>query len=147
MNLIQYCIRYPVTTAVGVLLLLLFGSIALFQLPIQLLPNINQPVITVNTIWPGASPNEIEREIVAEQEEELKTIEGLVSMESESHDSLGIVILRFQLGTNKDSAMIKVANRLAHRSMILEWFDKHLKGLPDGWELRWKKSTAKEKAQ
>jgi HAE1 family hydrophobic/amphiphilic exporter-1 len=95
MNLIQYCIRYPVTTAVGVLLLLLFGSIALFQLPIQLLPNINQQVITVNTIWPGASPNEVEREIVAEQEEQLKTIEGLVSMHSESYDSLGIIILRF----------------------------------------------------
>lgn len=113
MNLIQYCIRYPVTTAVGVLLLLLFGSIALFQLPIQLLPNINQQVITVNTIWPGASPMEVEREIVAEQEEQLKTIEGLASMQSESYDSLGIVILRFQLGTSKDSAMIKVANRLA----------------------------------
>jgi len=113
MNLIQYCIRYPVTTAAGVMMLLLFGGIALFQLPIQLLPNINQPVITVSTIWPGASPNEVEREIVAEQEEELKTIEGLVSMHSESYDSLGRIILRFQIGTNKDSAMIKIANRLA----------------------------------
>jgi len=113
MNFIQYCIRYPVTTAVGVLLLLLFGSIALFKLPIQLLPNISQQVITVNTIWPGASPNEVEREIVAEQEEQLKTIEGLVSMHSQSFEGLGSVILRFQLGTSKDSAMIKVANRLA----------------------------------
>jgi len=113
MNLIQACIRYPVTTAVGVLLVLLFGGIALFQLPIQITPNINQPMITVSTYWPGASPYEIEREIVTRQEEELKTIEGLVSMRSESHDSQGVVSLRFQLGTNKDSAIIKVANHLA----------------------------------
>ena len=113
MNLIQYCIRFPVTTAVGVLLLVLFGAIALFQLPIQLTPNINQPVITVTTYWPGASPYEVEREIIRKQEEELKTIEGLVSMRSESYDSEGVVILRFQLDTNKDSAMIKIANRLA----------------------------------
>ncbi len=113
MNLIQACIRYPVTTAVGVLLVLLFGGISLSQLPIRLTPNINQPVITVSTVWPGASPYEVEREIVTKQEEELQTIEGLVSMRSESYDSEGVVILRFQLGTNKDSAMLKIANRLA----------------------------------
>ena len=113
MNLIQACIRYPVTTAVGVLLALLFGGIALFQLPIQLTPNINQPVITVTTLWPGASPYEVEREIVTKQEQELKSIEGLVSMRSESHDGQGVIILRFQLGTKKDSAMLKIANRLA----------------------------------
>ena len=80
MTLIQSCIRNPVTTAVGVLLLLLFGSMAIVDLPIQLTPNINRPVIAVITTWPGASPYEIEREIVSKQEEELKTIEGLVSM-------------------------------------------------------------------
>jgi len=113
MNLIQACIRYPVPTAVGVLLLLLFGGIALVELPIEITPNINQPVITVRTTWPGASPYEVEREIVAKQEEELKSIEGLISMRSQSHDSVGVITLRFQLDTNKDSAIIKVSNRLA----------------------------------
>ena len=113
MNLIQTCIRYPVPTAVGVLLVLLFGGIALFRLPIQLTPSINQPVVAVITNWPGASPYEVEREIVTKQEEELKSIEGLVSMRSESRDGQALVNLRFQLGTNKDSAMLKVANRLA----------------------------------
>jgi HAE1 family hydrophobic/amphiphilic exporter-1 len=112
MTLIQFCIRYPVTTAVGVLLLILFGSIALFQLPIQLTPNINSPQLAVITEWPGASPFEVEREIVKKQEEQLKSIEGLVSMRSESYDSQGVVILRFQLGTDKESALVKVSNRL-----------------------------------
>ena len=113
MTLIQFCIRYPVTTAVGVLFVLLFGTIALFQLPIQLTPNINRPVLSVITFWPGASPYEIEREIVSKQEEELKTIEGLVAMRSQSFAGQGVVTLEFQLATNKDSAMIKISNRLS----------------------------------
>jgi len=113
MTLIQSCIRYPVTTAVGVLLLLLFGIISLFQLPIQLTSDINRPKITVTTTWPGASPYEVEREIVSKQEEELKAIEGLISMRSESFDSEGVITLQFELATNKDSAMIKISNRLA----------------------------------
>ena len=40
----------------------------------------------MTTIWPGASPQEVERDIIDEQEEELKSLEGLVRMRSESHD-------------------------------------------------------------
>ena len=103
MTLIQSSIRYPVTTAVGVLILLLFGLISLSQLPIQLTPNINRPVLTVITRWPGASPYEVEREIITRQEEQLKTIEGLLSMRSESFEGEGVVTLEFQLETDKDS--------------------------------------------
>ncbi len=71
MKIIHDAIRFPVTTAVGVILLVLFGSIALTRIPVQLTPNVEDPEITVSTIWPGASPQEIEREMVDEQEEEL----------------------------------------------------------------------------
>ncbi len=112
MNFIKACIRYPVSTAVGVIFLILFGFVALFNLPIQLTPDVTKPEITVTTIWPGASPLEVERDIIDEQEEELKSLEGLVRMRSESHDGQGIVTLRFQVGTDKDAARLKVSNRL-----------------------------------
>ncbi|MGH9749703.1 MAG: efflux RND transporter permease subunit [Candidatus Polarisedimenticolia bacterium] len=112
MQLIRSSIRFPVTTAVGVLLLALFGIIALFRLPIQLTPDVERPRITVETVWPGASPHEIEREIVDEQEEQLKSLEGLVKMESTSQDSVGQVVLTFNVGTPIDSALLKVSNRL-----------------------------------
>jgi HAE1 family hydrophobic/amphiphilic exporter-1 len=101
-----------VSTAVGVFLLALFGLIALFRLPVQLTPNVERPEITVETIWPGASPHEIEREIIEEQEEQLKSLEGLVKMESSSSDSVGAIVLTFQVGTAIDSALLKVSNRL-----------------------------------
>ncbi len=70
-------------------LLILFGLIALQQVPVQLTPTVDEPTITVTTVWPGASPQEIEREIVDEQEEQLKSLEGLLEMESSSSDSSG----------------------------------------------------------
>ena len=112
MNLIQSCIRHPVSTSVGVLFLVLFGIVALINLPVQLAPDVDKPEITVTTLWPGASPLEIEREIIDEQEEELKSLEGLVRMRSESRDGIGVITLRFQVGTDKDAARLKVSNRL-----------------------------------
>ncbi|MFQ5926177.1 MAG: efflux RND transporter permease subunit, partial [Terriglobia bacterium] len=112
MKIIEAAIRYPVSTAVGVILLVLFGTIALFRIPVQLTPTVDEPEITVRTVWPGASPQEIEREIVEEQEKQLKSVEGLIKLESQSFESFGQVVLTFQTGTDLDTALLKVANRL-----------------------------------
>ncbi len=112
MKIIENAIRFPVTTAVGVIFLVLFGFIGFFRLPIQLTPTVQEPEVTVVTVWPGASPQEVEREIVDEQEEHLKGLEGLTKMESSSADSQGTVTLTFQVGTDLDAAVLKVSNRL-----------------------------------
>src|SRR5690606_33034501 len=69
-------------------------------------------VLTVETSWPGASPQEIEREIVDEQEEQLQSTEGLIKMSSECKDSAGEIILEFEIGTNIEDAMLRVNTRL-----------------------------------
>ncbi|NJL31154.1 MAG: efflux RND transporter permease subunit [Phycisphaerales bacterium] len=93
MDYIRFCIDNPVKVTVGVLLLVLGGLIALFAIPVQLTPNVDQPIITVQTSWPGRSPEEVEREIIEEQEEKLK---GLI--ESAQDDSLG------DAGSGRDQA-------------------------------------------
>lgn len=110
--MIELSIRKPVTVAVGVILLLLFGGLSLLRVPVQLTPDIVQPQITVETVWRGATPHEIEREIIEEQEEQLKLVEGLDRVTSESFDDMGRIILEFPAGTDMDSAVIKVSNRL-----------------------------------
>jgi hydrophobic/amphiphilic exporter-1 (mainly G- bacteria), HAE1 family len=112
MKFIETMINRPVTVTVGVILVLLFGFIALFRIPIQLTPEVVKPEITVETFWRGASPQEIEREIVERQEEQLKAIPGLIEMTSESEDSRGTIVLTFQTGTDLDSALLQVSNRL-----------------------------------
>jgi hydrophobic/amphiphilic exporter-1 (mainly G- bacteria), HAE1 family len=112
MSFIRYAIRYPITVAVGVILVAIFGTLALQAVPIQLTPNIDRPQVTVSTFWPGASPVEVERELVNGQEEQLKSVDGLVKMESDSRDNFGTIVLEFPVGSDVDSALIKVSNKL-----------------------------------
>ncbi len=112
MKIVEGAIRYPVTTAVGAILVVLFGTLAIFRIPVQLTPTVEEPSVVVTTFWPGASPLEIEREIVDEQEEQLKSLEGLVELTSTSSDSLAQVSLKFATGTDLDTALLKVSNRL-----------------------------------
>lgn len=112
MALVQYAIRYPITTTVGVLLVVLFGVVSLLRLPVQLTPDVTKQEITVDTQWEGASPHEVEREVVEEQEEQLKGVEGLEKMFSSSSYGSAKIILRFPAGTNVDSSLLRVSNRL-----------------------------------
>lgn len=118
MQLIEAFVKNPVKVSVAVLLVILFGTISLFNMPIQLTPEVQIPTITVETVWRGASPQEIEREIIQEQEEQLKAVEGVVKMTSESMDSLGRITLEFQVGTVLSEALLKVNTRL---QQVLEY--------------------------
>ena len=64
MNLIRLAIERPIAVVAAVLMVVMFGMVALRTIPIQLSPDVNRPVITVTTLWPGAAPAEIEREIL-----------------------------------------------------------------------------------
>ncbi|MEM7007930.1 MAG: efflux RND transporter permease subunit [Thermodesulfobacteriota bacterium] len=112
MKLVDTSIKKPVSVAVGVIFIVLFGFIALFNIPVQLTPDVDKPIISVNTFWEGASPQEIETEIIREQEDELKTLDNLVEMTSESQDSSGNIVLEFAIGTDIDAAVVDVSNKL-----------------------------------
>ena len=112
MRLVDTAIKRPVSVIVGVLFIALFGLISLFRIPVQLTPDVDRPIITVSTVWPGASPEEVEQEIVQRQEEQLKSVEGLVLMTSESNDSRGVVTLEFNVGVDPDAVLLLVSNKL-----------------------------------
>jgi HAE1 family hydrophobic/amphiphilic exporter-1 len=112
MDIVRFSIEKPVTVVVGVILIVLFGLIGLFSMPYQLSPDVTEPEITVTTVWPGATPYEIERDVIEEQEKVLKGIPGLIEMESSSLNSQGAVTLRFRIGTNVDEALLRVSNKM-----------------------------------
>ena len=113
MHPIKAFLHNPIKIAVGVILLALFGLISLVRMPMQLTPEVEIPTITVQTRWPGASPQEVELEIVQEQEEQLQGVEGVTKMSSESQDSLGRINLEFLVGIDMDEALLKVNSRLS----------------------------------
>ena len=112
MDPIRFSIEKPVSVIVGIILVVLFGWIGLTSLPYQLSPTVIEPEITVTTTWSGATPYEIEREIIEEQEKVLKGIPGLLEMESTSSNSRGTVTLKFSIGTEVDGALLRVSNKL-----------------------------------
>ncbi|WP_299390940.1 efflux RND transporter permease subunit [Pelagibius sp.] len=112
MNLIKLAIERPIAVIAAVLMVVMFGIVALQTIPIQLAPDVNRPVITVSTSWGGAAPAEIEREITNRQEEELKGIEGLETITSRSEQGRARITLEFAVGTNMDRALLLVSNRL-----------------------------------
>ena len=105
-------VQNPVKVIVGVILVALFGSIALYRMPMQLTPDVEIPTITIETRWPGASPQEVEKEIVQEQEEQLQSVEGLQKLTSESRDSVGRIILEFSVDADMSKALLMVSTRL-----------------------------------
>ncbi len=112
MNPVRLAIERPTAVLAGVLMIILFGIVALQAIPIQLTPDLSQPVISIRTNWPGAAPAETEREVVIRQEEVLRGLEGLEEMRSESKDGSAEITLEFAVGQNMDKALLLVANRL-----------------------------------
>ena len=112
MNFIRGVIQQPVTVAVGVILTVMAGLIALQRIPIQLTPNVEDTIISVRTTWEGASPEEVEREIVEEQEEKLQGLANLRAMTSESMQGQGAIRLEFAVGTPKEVALREVSDKL-----------------------------------
>jgi HAE1 family hydrophobic/amphiphilic exporter-1 len=112
MKLIAFCIRYPVSVIVGVILAMLFGVIALTRIPLQMTPTIDRPEVSVETTYTGAAPQEVENEIVDRQEEKLTSIQNLREMVSTSYEGRGMVTLRFDWDVNKDVARLEVSEKL-----------------------------------
>lgn len=112
MDIVKFSIKKPVTIIVGVIFVILFGIIGLKTMPYQLTPSVIDPEITVTTTWTGATPYEIEREIIEEQEKVLKGLRGLTKMESESFNGIGTITLKFKVGISLDDALLRVSNKL-----------------------------------
>lgn len=112
MRISDFSILNPVKVTVGVILIWIFGLLALFQIPVQLTPEVTKPIIAVQTRWVGKSPEEIEKEIVSKQEEQLQTVQGMVDFRSTCSNGWGEIEMEFAVGTDIDSARLAVANKL-----------------------------------
>jgi multidrug efflux pump subunit AcrB len=102
----------PVAVIVACILVVIFGSISLARLPVQLAPDIERPEITIATIWRASAPNEVESEIVEPQEDVLRSIPGLLKLQSTANFGSSYVNLEFAIGTDMNRALIEVLNRL-----------------------------------
>ncbi len=112
MKLIDVSIRRPVSVVVGILLVALFGYIALTKIPIQMKPTVDKPIITVSTVYRGAAPQEVEEQITTPIEEQLQSVENLYKLSSKSMEGVSRISLEFDWGVDKDIASIDILKKL-----------------------------------
>lgn len=112
MSLSTKSLHNPVVVAVITALIMMMGIVSLVQMPAQLLPNIQKPVMSVINAWPGASPTEIESELTVPVEEVLQGTPGMVDMVAWNMPNFGFIQLDFALETDMTKAMIEVISRL-----------------------------------
>jgi hydrophobic/amphiphilic exporter-1 (mainly G- bacteria), HAE1 family len=121
MNPTTFSIRRPITTTMLFAALLLIGAISLISIPIDLMPDVNFPVITVETRVPGYSSEEIESEVTKPVEAMVSIMNRVHKVRSTSTEGLSQVQIAFDLGTDMDWAAADVRDKI---NLIRDTFPK-----------------------
>lgn len=112
MTLSDVSIKRPVFTAMLSLALLVVGILSFFRLPTDLYPPVNFPILLVRVVYPGASPQDIERDVTKPIEDAVAGIPGLQMMQSFSRDGFMIEIMKFEMDSSIDEATNTVRDRI-----------------------------------
>lgn len=112
MFLAKLSINRPVMTTMGIIVFLLFGWLAFNSLQINQTPEVKIPWVTIQTIYPGAGPKEIETQISKKLEDAVATVSQIKKLESYSLDGVSIVVIEFELGKDVDVANQEVKDQV-----------------------------------
>jgi len=104
-NLPEISVKRYISTLMVFIAVILIGGIVLTNLKLDMLPDIEPPVINVITPWPGASASDIEQKVTRSMEDQLSLIAGVDEIYSQSLDNLSVVTVRFEWGTDLDVKM------------------------------------------
>lgn len=112
MKLTHFSINKPIVVFTCILFVFTLGFVALKKIPVQLTPDIQNPILHIHTDWHGAAPEEVEREIITRQEKELETIKGLKSITSTAGRGKAQIKLVFAARHDMKVTMLEVAHKL-----------------------------------
>ncbi|MBU2924958.1 efflux RND transporter permease subunit [Colwellia sp. 4_MG-2023] len=111
--MLQGAVKQGILVAVVVMISCILGIVAAFKIPVQMIPDLDVRTITVVTEWPGATPQDVEKEILIEQERYLRSLPNLKRMSSYANTGEAEVELEFPFGADVNEALINVSNALA----------------------------------
>lgn len=119
MNLSSLSIERPVLTSVFSIVILLFGIIGMTYLGVREFPNVDPPIVTVTTDYPGANASIIETQITDPIEENISGIAGIRSIVSTSSDGRSTVKVEFELGVDMEAAANDVRDKIGRATRLL----------------------------
>ncbi len=112
MILSETSIRRPIVTTVISILIILVGLLAFIQLPVREYPDVDTPVVSVTTVYPGASAEVVERRVTDPLEEQISTIDGIRVLKSVSREQVSQITIEFELDRDMDQAANDVRDRV-----------------------------------
>ncbi|MDO4268018.1 MAG: efflux RND transporter permease subunit [Eubacteriales bacterium] len=104
MGLTKLVLRRPVTTVLVVLCLIVFGVQSIFSSKLELMPAMDMPMLIVMTVYPGASPEDVNDLVTTEIEDEIGSLSGIDTVQSMSMDNTSLVIIQYDYGKDIDEA-------------------------------------------
>jgi len=112
MNLPKLSVKQPVLIIMAFIAVLIFGIVAYMKLPTDVLPDIELPALTVITVYPGASSNEVEQQVTKVLEQVLSSTENLKTIKSSSKENVSFISLQFNWGVELNEAANNVRDLL-----------------------------------
>ena len=112
-KLAEVCVARPVFAVMLILAMVVIGAVSYSKLGIDRFPDVDMPIISVRTILPGASPEEMESAVTRFVEDSVSTVEGIDNIRSTSTESISIVTITFNLNRNIDIAAQDVRDAIA----------------------------------
>jgi CzcA family heavy metal efflux pump len=112
MWLTRLALRYPITTFLIAITILVLGLISLVQLPIDLLPNITIPIISTITFYPGANPVDMEQSVTVFVERAVSSANNVDYIQSATKEGISQVRINFNWNANLDVALVDVVQRV-----------------------------------
>src|SRR3954462_7124439 len=112
MFLSNLSIKQPVLATMMMVALAVLGLTSYRQLKVDLFPNVEMPVVTVTTVYPGASPETVEREVTKKVEEAINTVQGVKHVESVSQEGLSNIVVLFNLEVSVQTAAADVRGKV-----------------------------------
>ncbi|MBQ5870688.1 MAG: efflux RND transporter permease subunit [Lachnospiraceae bacterium] len=119
MGLTKTALRRPVTTLIVVLCLIVFGFTSITSNKLELMSEINMPMLIISAIYPGASPEDVEELVVKEIEDSVGTLSGVETISSTSSENFGMVILSYEYGTDINAAYDELKKKIDALDTVL----------------------------
>ncbi|HEV2847189.1 MAG TPA: efflux RND transporter permease subunit, partial [Thermoanaerobaculia bacterium] len=113
MTISDFAIKRPIITIVAMLILVIFGLFALINLEIDEFPDLTNPIVFVVVPYPGASPSQVEREVVERMEEAFSALSGVDEIRSTSLDGFATITVQFDFSIDPDQASQDVRDAIS----------------------------------
>ena len=108
----KFSVKKPFTVLVAVIMVLMLGFVSISNMQTNLLPDVSTPYLMVVTVYPGASPERVESEVSDVMQNALGTVAGVETITATSAENYSLLLMQFSDGTDMNSAMVKVSNKV-----------------------------------